>query len=541
MQRFHQRSQVLTKGLRRHYQEVPNSFELFDLFNFKPTKRGLVAYEPVLEAIKATDLQLLGIGQKWPFPQFFIGKRYVILADESKIYLVNRDDFSQPLIELAIYDADNPTTQTTIPAGGPWEFVDMQESWILSNGESVVFYPGSDAMLGNELKVYIKKNLSIETIAFFKGRVVFGGLDFNRFWDSTWQTFWNTWSKYKVDTGLVLTRQKDTGVVTMPMEENFIWYSLIGGGDLLWLFFPKLAEDGVITTTYGASKPMLFDLWKRGDQGFEALDGIGKVRKLLPLGEFLIAYLDNAVIALRNVLDPIPHLGQKVIFEGGVVAKGAAGDRRKHVFLDSAGNLLSLDANLKLTVEGYREFLWPLANINTLIHHSVNPQDVNSEGEFYICSENKTFIFNGELFEVGQQIKSAQYFNGATLGITDYYDVGADEGRIGIDVFDFGDAGLKQLDAFQLSMKEVVSSGDLPTVSLAVDYRPSNRMDYKTTSYRLFNNNGDCYFPVTSLDFRFRVKVDDYTKLKRIWGFTPVIKFVDRRFRRSTSVNQINS
>jgi len=542
LRRFHDNQIDLKKGLRRHYQEKPNNYDLFDLYNFEPTVNGLVPYLPVEEAIPAERITLEGFDTTFPFPQLFIGKRYVILAGRDEIRLVNRDDFTQPFIPLTTYDADNPNSEKSITPGKPWTFVDMQNTWLLTNGVDTVFFSGKETMVGETPKVYVKSGLPIETMTYWKGRVFFGGFDYNQFWNTDWKEFWTKWYTNEdgvgINTGISATRPINEDTPFMPMEENFIWYSLIGGGDVLWLFFPTLAESGYVSSIYGSSKPLLFDLWQRGDQGWMAIDGIGKVRHFHAFQDALIAVLDESIHALFNVQSPAPMIGQRKLYNLGVTAKAFAGDERSFVFIDKGGNLVRIDSDLTVTVEGYKEYLWNIRDTDIVMFHSPDPSDLKGIGKYFICTEHKTFVYNGELFETGQQIKSVSYWKGDTIGITDYYDDGVDEGRICIDIANFLDPGLKQLDAFHVFFKEETIGDSIPTLSLAVDYRYGTREDFSTTPYRLINHNGEVNYPVTSLDFRFRLKVNDYAKIKRIWGFYPVIKFVDRRFKRSTSIDQ---
>ena len=537
MKRFHETLAPLKRGLRRSPQAIINSFDLVELKNLEPTPEGLVPYHPVEQAISYGDLAAGGLIEDFPFPQLFIGKRYVVLAGSSKIYLVNRYDFSQPLIELATYDADNPSSTTTINEGGAWHFVDMQDSWILYNGTSLVLYTGKETMVGDSLKVYVKNNVNIEAMAYWRGRIVMGGFDPTTFWSSDWESFWNTWVKKVTDTGIATYFPYEGSNVLMPMQENFIWYSQIDAGDFLFLFFPTLVNEGYLSTTYDSSKPYFFDLLKRGDSGWMALDGKGKVRELIPLGDYLIAYLDEGVVALVNMVDPDPHLGQKKIYDFGVKGHAAAGNENVNVFIDKGGNLVVLDASLKSKVEGYAEFLKPLREQEISAYYSPDPRDLTGFGLFYFCLSDQAYIYNGELFWTEQVIRSVAYHEGATMGIVDYY---SDEAYFTLDVADFGDRGIKQLDSFQVAYREKDRGDEEPPhLSLSVYYRFKVNEDFSQTSYVQLNNNGEVYLPVSSITFKFKVRIDDYERIERIWSVTPVIKFTDRRFRRSVAFSQV--
>jgi len=527
-----------------------NEYGLFDLYNLKPTAACLVPYDPVFPFVDETTLNLAGLSGVWPFPQLFFGKKYTILADRTRIFFIDRNDPNNVWYEPALYDAnDSGHFPMEIPAGNPWSFADFQDSWVLTNGECVVFFPGVDEMqAGYTPLVYVNDQFKAKTVAAFKGRCIFGGLDYNNFWTSEQETFWKAWFAKYVAHGLTHTKTVGGAEIFAPVDSNFILWTQVGGGDLMFWLFPKfnwvnsVIEKGYTDSSYDSTKPFILDLWLRNDQGWGPVDGEA-VRAFLPLGENLMCYTDNRVIALFN---DAAHatIGQRVVYEGGILGHGAvAGDYYTHCFVDQGGELVRIGADLKAQVEGYREFLWPLIGDGIMVHHSKDPRDLKGIGEFYICTENKTFVFNGELYETGQQVKSAHYLKSMTVGITGYYEDGADEGRVGIDLVNYLDPGFKQMDQIQLYFEEETIGGSAAQIRCAVDYRYSTRHDrlesgWSTSPYKLVNNNGDCYIGVSGLDFKLRIKSDDYNKLKRIWAYTPVVKFVDRRFRRSVDLGQ---
>ncbi len=534
-------------GLRRYHKTRRGTQQLFDLVNFKSTPFGLVPYEPVVNPFSE---DLLGGGlldMDFPFPQLFVGKKYTLLAARNTIYSVDPNDWSA-IYELTLYDAENVTVEKSITEGGHWEFIDFWDFWLLTNGKCSVFGCGKDRMLGNTFKVYVHDGVPVSCGCNHKGRVIFGGFDPTQFWDSTWETLWDAWYDVNQDTGISQETQEGTDTVKMPVGNNFVWWSSIGGGDALFLFFPQIVgQTGFTSSTYGATKPIIFDILKKNEQGFVPMPFQGMVRASRPLGDYIINYSDSGVNAMKPAAGPTPTMGQINLGLGGIANRGAvAGDDRHHVYIDNSGMMVMISANLEVTPLGYREYFYPLLGTDIIISHSENMQNNSRFGEYFISNGDQNFYLGeGGLNKHKQVVTSTKYFQGNTIGFCNYLSNIADMfGYIGIDVLDIEQVGIKTLEWVRVMGTETMWSPDSDTSTLAVAidyrYRIDHDLSWKTTPYKKVNKEGIVYFPIAALEFRIRIRVDEYDKLD-IDYVEYGIKASDKRYKRSVPISRINS
>ncbi|KKN73952.1 hypothetical protein LCGC14_0395170 [marine sediment metagenome] len=540
-------SKPFEAGLRRYHKTRRGEQQLFELINLKSTQFGLVPYEPVVNPFSE---EILGGGLldlDFPFPQLFVGKKYTLLASRNKIYFVDPNDWSA-IYELTLYDAENVDNEKSITEGGHWEFIDFWDFWILTNGKCSVFGCGKDRMLGDTFKVYVHDGVPVSCGCDHKGRVIFGGFDPTQFWDSTWETLWDSWYAVNQDTGISQTTQEGADTVKMPVGNNFVWWSSIGGGDALFLFFPQIVgQTGFITSSYGASKPIIMDILKKNEQGFVPMPFQGMVRASRPLGDYIINYSDGGVNAMKPTAGPAPTMEQIDLGLGGISNRGAiAGDDNSHVYIDNSGMMIMISSNLEVTPLGYREFFYPLLGTDIIISHSSNPQNNSRFGEYYISNGDQGFYLGeGGLNEHKQIVTSTKYFQGNTIGFcNEMVDIADVFGYIGIDVLDGGMVGLKTLEWVRITGTETMwdPTVDASSLSVAVDYRYRIGTDtsWKRTSYKKVNREGIVYFPIAALDFRIMIRVSEYDKLD-IDYIEYGIKIGDKRFQRSVPISRINA
>jgi hypothetical protein len=533
-------------GLRKYHKTQRKQGQFFDLFNFKPTQFGLVPFDPMVFPI--ADITYSGNGlddETFPYPQLFIGKKYTFILGRNRIFYVNPLDWSQ-LYLLDTYDADNPSNAKAIPTGNSWEFVDFWDTWFFTNGVCTVFGSAVDTMMGGNLKAYVSDGVSVNCGTDHKGRVVFGGFDYKNFWDSTWQAFWLEWYDKNQDLGISPYEKREGQDVLMPISDQWIWWSSIGGGDAMMLFFPSLfTTTGPVTTSgYDAVKPYILDLMKRNEQGFAPMPFQGKVTAIKPLGDSIIVYSEEGVAAYRAVSSPAPTYSMKDLKLGGIASRGAvAGDDRNHVYIDNSGMAIKIPVNLDVQPLGYREFFYPMLGEEIMMSHAGNPQNVETFGEFYISNGTKNYGLTEEgLFEHGQIITSAHYFQGATIGFGSQLLNPADiVGRIGQDIIDFNLSGLKTIESVRIMGRETIWDPDNEdtTLQVALDYRYKIADDrsWSTSDYKKPNDEGVVTFPITALEFRLRIKVDDYERLDLDYAEF-FIKHGDKRYKRSVPINQ---
>ena len=532
-----------TSGLRRYHKGRRTKGQFFDLFNFKPTQFGLVPFDPVVTPFNLANQGL--DDEVFPFPQLFIGKKHTFIMGRNRIFYVNPLDWSQ-LYQLDTYDATNVGTAKNIATGNSWQFVDFWDTWFFTNGVCTVFGTGQDTMLGNDFKVYVADGTPISCGADHKGRVLFGGFDHNNFWGTTWETFWNAWDSANQDTGISSSRDEgpDQNVV-MPVGDQWIWWSSIGGGDALMLFFSSLiSTTGPVTSSgYGATKPFILDQLKKNEQGFAPMPFQGKVLVIKPLGDLVIVYSTEGVAAIKPVVTPAPTYSIKNLGLGGIASRGAvAGDDNHHVYIDKSGLAVRIPANLDIQPLGYREFFYPSIRNEIIMSHSTNKQNVDTFGEFFISDGTRNFsLVERGLHQHFQSVKSATYFQGVTMGIGSEPNTSDLIGRVGEDILDFELSGLKTIESVRIAGRETIWDPDNDSIELkvALDYRYKigDDQSWATTPYKGVNKEGVATFPVTALEFRIRIKIADYEKLDIDYAEF-YIKHGDKRFKRSVPINQ---
>lgn len=546
MREFHlEETKIFSTGLRPYHKARRGNPQFFDLYNFKPTANGLVPYEQVTNPIPEDVYYSMGLNDEaFPFPQLFIGKQYCFVVGSQRIFLFYPNDWSTPY-ELTTYDAQDTANTKTIPAGGKWEFFDFWDTWFFTNGVCTVFGSAKDTITGGTYKTYVHDGVPISCGTDHKGRVLFGGFNPTKFWDSTWQTFWLEWYDKEQSAGVNAYKNINGSDVLMPVSENWIWWSSIGGGDALGLFFPALMQTGFISSTYGNTKPMILDLLKRNEQGFAPMPVQGKIYAMRNLGDFIIVFSEQGVTAIKPISSPAPTYSIKNLELGGIASRGAvAGNDRHLVYIDQSGMLIQISADLKPTPLGYREYLYPLLGTDITVSFSNNSLNNDPVGEFFISNNSKNFYLSSSgLSETWQSVKSAVYFQGATIGMADYEPtVEKQIGRIGIEAMDIGTvSGLKTLEWVRVLSNELhYDENEALSIQVAVDYRYEVKQNetWGSTGYVNVNNEGWVNIPVTALDHRINIKVSDYERAD-IDSIKAGFKQGDRRYKRSISLDAV--
>ena len=534
---------ILKRGLRPyHKRTVP--FQLYDLFNFKPTDFGMVPYEVVEFPISAATLATYSLDEEvFPFPQIIQGKKYTFVCGATSIFTVDSDDWTT-LTALTTYDADDPDTAADITTGGVWRLADFWDTWFLTNGVCTVFACGKDWVNIATQKIFVSAITPIQAAIAYKGRLIFGGFDHENFWSDTAESFLGDWYNKNYDTGLNPYVEIDGTEYIAPIWENFIWWSSIGGGDATLLLFPSnVLESGFLPSSYSSAKPFIFDLLKRNEQGFAPMPVQGQVTDFAMAGDYVIVFSENGVTAIKGVVGPSPTFSIIPLNAGGINNRGAVvSDGNNVLYVDKSGMLIFISSELKIDAIGYREFIFNMIDNIIILSHSSNPQNNDNFGEYTICDGTYTFILNASgMFQVGHDITSTIYIDGATVGMGDELEGAANIiGRIGVDGNDFGLPGLKTLEWVRVENEET-SEEDSPIPSLQVSadylYKGVGDGDWESTGYTTINDEGIAYFPITGTRFRINIRVAEYDKHNPKY-FEVGIKHGDKRYTRHLAIGE---
>lgn len=491
-------TQAFQRGLRPDFRNARNEAFLVQAQNVQCTSYGLCPYDPVQIPIPQSELAAWSLNLSWPNPQIHRGRKHTFLTTHNRFFYVNEADWS--LQEMDIYDYANQSSYYYPELGSPWQLVDFGSSWFFVNGLDVVFHSGKQLMLGETDKVFGTKVVRITAGCAHKGRAFFGGFDPDKTWNTALASLFGSaiTSSLGVQTGI---QQALSG-----FENNFIWWSSIGGGDALFLFDGTLSTDGWIPAAQytSASKPLQYDYLRRNESGWMPMEWQGMVRKMLPLGEDIAVYGDSGVSLLRMVSDrEVNTVGQKTILRIGVIGSGAAaGDDKQHLFMDTSGDLWLWELGKTPNKLGYREFFLDFLNTEVVISYDEQDQ------RFFICNGYKTFVLTKQgLTESTQVVTSAVFAAGGVIGLGSS-SVDIDRNAIIVsDVFDFNRMGIKTVTSVELGFE---GEG---TVYVAVDYRYKRHVPWARSTYVPLNERGFGFPIVSGVDFRLVVKFDDFESI----------------------------
>jgi len=517
----------LSKGLRRDFRSPRNKFSLLSCFNAKPSPYGIVAYDPVEVPISVGDLNGWGIDLEWPYPQLFKGDKYTILMTGNRAFYVNEDEWS--LIEMDLYNVENVNSVITPhKTGHPWSFIDCHDTWFMTNGGSIIFQTNHRTMItgGATLKVLVENNIPTEAGAYYKGRIVLGGFDPDKFWKSGWVTAWQT-TDNDGETN-ILQRLNNLG-------DNFILWSSIGGGDIpLFLMLPSIADSGFLTSdSYGTTRNLWYDMMKRQEWGFAPMPWKGKIRAMKQLGEVLVIYGADGICAVRNISEPVPTLGVvniPSIARLGIPCNGAVGgDGSVHVFVDVYGVVWRMGADLQPERLGYREFCKNLLGNEIMISHS------QSENEFWISSDFETFhLTQTGMCEVDQVITSMIDAQGRRYGFWQGVDEASIQSIVTWDTIDFGNRGQKTIEQVQLP----TDLGSFENVEFSLFWRNNTYEEFRQSPWKKVSANGVAWPVVTAVDFRPSLRFTNLQKAK-VEYITFSYKQTDKRYIRGAYATEV--
>lgn len=391
------------KGLRPSDRDSRNRGFCTRLDNARVDADGISDFETIVSPFGDTDFYDEGLTtDDFPFPQLLKGKSKTFLCTKYFLYEVTRGAIgSWSFSKLDTYDAYSVGSSKAITAGSFWQLIDLFDSWMLVNDSCTIFkLADNDNLYGFSGKVLVEDAVTIKAGVEHQGRVVLGGFDSTNFWNAEWKEFWNKW----------LNEQVDRSSSNLSLGSNFILWTMVGAADLLWTFYPSIAQSGVISDSpYGASEPLLFEQLKRGDSGFMPMSWQGSVLAIRELGGRLVVYGSDGISLLTPILDPMPTYGEQVISNVGITSAGAvAGDKSLHMFVDKKGCLWRISDQGPQRL-GYEEYLSeltdPVVNFN------------ENDSEFYISDGEQCYVFNRGLSKWWQVVHSAFYDSGQVVGV----------------------------------------------------------------------------------------------------------------------------
>ncbi len=380
--------------------ENPSGIGVTQYRGMKPTPWGARPYEAITVPISGAELTANGVTIAHPFPQMFRGKGVTLLCDDTKIFTVDETTFTLTLIST--FDPVIPNNSKAIPSGGgSWQFADFHTTWFLFKSNITVF----QTQWIDPAKVFAQDAVTIITGCDFRGSMIRGGFD-SDFWSAAWITQFDAlYPKGSVDFGFGLVQP----------SRNWIWWSLIGGGDFVQQFVPALAIDDVGSITGGndSTTPLLDFQLKRASSGMMPMEFQGTVVACVPFRDIVLICGTDGINAIQHFLEPIPGFGLRRVLDIGIASRNAiGGDFNLKIFIDASGVLWSITNDLTLTRLGYEEFFAPMVGNEIIISHDPD------RNEFYISDATLSFLFNEQgLCQIPQLVSSVFQVNGVLSGI----------------------------------------------------------------------------------------------------------------------------
>jgi hypothetical protein len=509
---------VLAGGLRPDDRTSINANFLTQLQNIRIVQVGgelsLATFVPIAPAFSTGYLAALSpaVVVEHPYPQLFKGRGETLMCTENNVYLVAESAHWDAAVYTTV-DGYDVATAKSITSGGSWHFADFGTAWALFNGACVVFKTAMGTMFGAGSDVRVIDDLTISTGCSFRGRMIMGGFGGSGMWSSKWESF----MKEMFDNSFGISFPSAPGT-------NYVWWSQIGDG-AFFLLYPDLYTEGILAgrkeTEYTTGGSILYDIIERNEMGFMPMHWQGTVLCTKPLGNGIMVYGTNGISYMPKQDNTF---GLIDILPVGVAGRSAvAGNEQGHLFIDEAGWLWSISANLERNRLGYREFFEPMLGTDITGHY--NPIEM----ETHFSNNDSCYIVSGNrLYESTYLTTGIAVSLGADIGLYDR--PASSDKNYAILSTDFMDFGIRSVKTIERIVVSTVNSAD---VEVAVQWRNKSSDSFTTTTYTKLNHEGVAYFPITALEFKIIVRCTDYTKVD-FDDVTIQFKVVDKRIVRGT-------
>jgi len=376
-------------------------------------------------------------------------------------------------------------TTDTLSGDGFWHFSDFYDMWFLFNGTETV------VKLAHDANTYVIDNITIKTGCNHRGRAVFAGFDPSDYWTSDWADFWKA--------------QSGRADITMTMDTNYVWWSTIGGGDVLLTFFQELGERGTDRfgdLGHGSTWPLIYDYLRLNQCGFMPMPWQGTVKVTKPIGKNFIVYGDGGVTALVSQPEPVPTYGLHHLLDVGIQGRGAvAGDDYGHVFLDDTGVLWEIGPDLVPKQLDHRYFL---SGLSGTVVMTMNPQDRevfigDGSGDAYLLTKSG-------LAHATQHATSVYFEGGTSNPLKGIIVAASDTGfEVATGEIDFGTRDLKTIRSIRIS----ASSPENYTVY--IEYRLEGTSNFSRSINYTPDENGFVQVMIPGVDFKLHVTASSYS------------------------------
>ncbi len=476
--------EALTRGLRPE----PESLGYLTLCKFgRPTPNGLVAPTTLIDPFDGNETA----------GQLFRGNTTTLLAKSTTLFEV--DESADPWTTSAL------SVTGSIVSGGVWQFIDLYNAWILLNGSCVVYKDNSFGMFDETQPVMASSSVSVNTGCAFNGRVLLGGFDPSAYWSDDWRA---ALQAYAEAFPFAIT-QDFSGA-----GNNFVFWSTIGGGDVLKLFNFEQAVYGNIREDERSSvaAPMFMYHFQRNECGLAPMPWRGVVQAMIPFHGGIGVYGTDGIAILTPASAPYPTFGMRSVARFGIASRGAvAGSPDLHVFISGAGVLWTLDGSGVLTRLGYKEYLEQLLGYPIQMGYDATEQEYHITGIDQVGAVRSYVLGRNGLARTPYHIRNITHGDEGALGSFDTDD--STEVLVVTERVDFSYRDLKSITGLELG----IVYDDGATADVAVDWRIAPNDPWTSTEWVPVNNEGFAYIRVTAQEFRFRVRCSTYVHFQLLY------------------------
>lgn len=500
MREFTYTTKGIGKGLRPFNDWPTNGEGLFELRNLKCTEYGVRDWDRPDAAFSANELLGNSLALSPPMPQLFKGKRQAFLANRGQLFSINTSNFT--LTRVLTYDAYTPGLQSNIISDGVWDFLDFGDSFMFFNGTSWVYKTGHASVIGETERVHVVNTPVIRSGCTFHGRAIYGG-----FSGSPWNSEWEAMLRSLVAPH-IFPQTTETGLKfsLQDLGQNFVWWTSVGGGDLTWLIYPRLAFTGAFDGKYTDKLPYFIQALNRGDWGFMPMDFAGEVIRVVPMGhKDLVAVFGADGICFMQYNRELTTFGKYKIDAPRINQRGAVcASNTDLIYIDDRSQLWRLgEGGFQLL--GYSEYLSQITDGEVNIFYD------ESEDDFYIIGTDKAFIFNTAGMSEIRSLMTGILCGYTPSRVATFTETGVNDTEdtemlMTSHVLDGGTRAQKTV----MQIEVELSSGSADTISVAIDYRYKHNTAFQRTAFVPLNDEGIAQIPVVCLEFRWVVKSTDY-------------------------------
>lgn len=509
---------ALQTGLRKDARNPRNTQALVECRGLLATQYGLKAFHEVYDPIDATRLSWMGLSKNIPpWPQLFRLNSMTLVAGWTKIFQVaevltygGTEYYWVPID----YPVNNPALTGFTP-GFPWHVADFYDRVFMFNGNCVAF---QDYNAGGSLVWMYQDAVTVNTgCAHKEGRLFYGGFDSSDYYAASgWHTYLDSLLAHSNDVAQYIDFNAH------GPGPNWVWWSMIGGGDALWMF-PRGLD-----TTYGRTlarygregaalresegRPFWPEMAERNDSGMRPMPFRGKVQQMIPMGNNVIVYGEDGVAALVAASSPAPTYGLYTFPEigtrlGSVGRMAAAGGDAGQLFIDEAGTAWFIHPDLRVEKLGYQEYFENPPSGLVVCYEPIHK-------EFWITDGADSYVLNETgLSHVTKEVWSVSDWLGEPVGIT--RDTASPNLVVVLtDIFDGGERGVWEVETVRLATTDTDYTGWY----VAVDWRMDKGDAWTRTTPIHADGRGIARVNVVGIEFRVCLTHFDRTKadLERI-------------------------